>query len=160
MDLFNFQVLCKKPVKDFLVKCSFGRKVNVVNTLTENNKAGPKNVNKRAVLGAVYAGMEKVSWNHEDMEHKIVGPVLEQETKISCKKAIEEELLFTGNDLKGNDGISVSFDQVWQKRGKAMNSKSGHSSVTGEKARKIVDYEVKIKRCRVCHIAVRNDAPP
>ena len=41
-----------------------------------------------------------------------------------------------------------------------MNSKSGHSSVIGEKAGKIVDYEVKIKSCRVCDIAVRNGAPP
>ena len=41
-----------------------------------------------------------------------------------------------------------------------MNSKSGHSSVIGEKAGKIVDYEVKIKSCRVCYIAVRNGAPP
>ena len=41
-----------------------------------------------------------------------------------------------------------------------MNSKSGHSSVIGEKAGKIVDCEVKIKRCRVCDIAVRNVAPP
>ena len=30
----------------------------------------------------------------------------------------------------------------------------------GEKAGKIVDYEVKIKSCRVCDIAVRNGAPP
>ena len=41
-----------------------------------------------------------------------------------------------------------------------MNFKSGHSSVIGEKAEKIVDYEVKIKSCRVYDIAVRNDAPP
>ena len=41
------------------VKCSFCSKVNVVNTLTENNKVGPKNVNKHAVLGAVHAGMGK-----------------------------------------------------------------------------------------------------
>ena len=85
--------------------------------------------------------------------------------QISCKKAIEEEVILTrndlkGNDLKGNDGITVSFDQAWQKRGKAMNSKSGHSSVIGEKPGKIVDYEVKIKSCRVCDIAVRNGAPP
>ena len=33
--------------------------MNVVKTLTENNKAGPKNVNKQAVLGAVHAGMGK-----------------------------------------------------------------------------------------------------
>ena len=157
------------------IKCSFCSKVNVVNTLTENNKAGPKNVNKQAVLGAVLAGMGKSQLESfmaclevpclstscfKDIENNIVGPVLEQEAKISCKKAIEEELLLSRNDLKGNDGISVSFDQAWQKRGKAMNSKSGHSSVIGEKAGKIVDYEVKIKSCKVCDIAVRNGAPP
>ena len=32
--------------------------------------------------------------------------------------------------------------------------------MTGEKAGKIVDYEVKIKSCRVCDNAVRNGAPP
>ena len=41
-----------------------------------------------------------------------------------------------------------------------MNSKSGHSSVIGEKAGKIFDYEVKIISCRVCDIAVRNGTPP
>ena len=153
------------------IKCIFCSKVNVVNTLTENNKAGPKNVNKQAVLGAVHAGMRKSQLESimaclevpclstscfKDLENNIVGPVLEQEAKSSCKKAIEEELLLTRNDLKGNDGISVSFDQGWQKR----DSKSGHSSVIGEKAGKIVDYEVKIKSCRVCDIAVRNGAPP
>ena len=101
-----------------------------------------------------------MGWFYGHKNSNIVGPVLEQKAKISCKKAIEEEVLSTRNDLKGNDGISVSFDQAWQKRGKAMNSKSGHSSVICEKARKIVDYEIKIKSCRVCDIAVRNDAPP
>ena len=134
-----------------------------------------RHVNKQAVIGAVHAGMGKRQLESimaclevpclstscfKDIENNIVGPVLEQEAKISYKRATEEELLLTRNDLKGNDGISVSFDQVWQKRGKAMNSKSGHSSVIGEKAGKIVDYEVKIKSCRVCDIAVRNGAPP
>ena len=41
------------------IKCSFCSKVNEVNTLTENNKEGPKNVNKQAVLGDVHAGIEK-----------------------------------------------------------------------------------------------------
>ena len=104
--------------------------MNVINTLKENNKAGPKNVNKQAVLGAVHAGMGKSQLESimaclevpglstscfKDIENNIVGPVLEQEAKISCKTAIEEELLLTRNDLKGNDGISVSFDQAWQK---------------------------------------------
>ena len=157
------------------IKCSFCSKVNGVNTLTENNKAGPKNVNKQAVLGAVHAGMGRSQLESimtclevpclstscfKDTENNIVGPVLEQEAKISWKKVIEEELLLTRHDLKGNDGISVSFDQAWQKRGKALNSKSGHSSVIGEKAGKIVDYEVKIESCRVCDIAVRNSTPP
>ena len=156
------------------IKCSVCSKVNVVNTLTENNKAAPKNVNKQAVLGTVHAGMGKSQLESimacfevpclstscfKDIENNIVGPVLEQEPKISCKKAIEEERLLTRNDLKGNDGISVSFDQAWQKRGRAINSKSGHSSVIGERAGKIVDYEVKIKGCRVCDITVRNGAP-
>ena len=103
MDFFNFQILCKKPVKDFLekmhIKCSFCSKVNVVDTLTENNKAGPKNVNKQIVLGAVHAGMGKSQLESimaclevpclstscfKDIENNIVGPVLEQEAKISC----------------------------------------------------------------------------
>ena len=81
-------------------------------------------------------------------------------SKISSKKAIEEEFLLTRNDLKGNDGVSVSFDQARQKQGKAMNSKSRHSSVIGEKVGKIVDYEVKFKSCRMCDITVRNGVPP
>ena len=104
--------------------------MNLVNTLTENNLAGPKSVNKQAVLGAVHAGIGKSHMESimacfevpclstsclEDIQNNIVGPVLEQEAKISCKKAIEEELLLTRNDLKGNDGVCVSFDQAWQK---------------------------------------------
>ena len=54
--------------------------------------------------------------------------------------------------------MALAFPLI--KRGKAMNSKSRHSSVIGEKAGKIVDYKVKIKSCRVCDIAVRNGAPP
>ena len=115
--------------------------MNVVNTLTKNNKAGPKNANKQAVFGVVHAGMGESQLESimacleapclstscfKDKENNIVGLVLEQEATISCKKAIEEELLLTRNDLKGNDGISISFDQAWQKRGKAMNSKSRH----------------------------------
>ena len=80
--------------------CSFCSNVNVVNTLTENNRAGPKNVNKQAVLGAVHAGMGKSQLESimaclevpclstscfKDKENNIVVPVLEQETKISCK---------------------------------------------------------------------------
>ena len=82
------------------IKCSFCSKVNVVNTLTENNRAGPKHVNMQAVLGAVHAGMGKSQLESvmaclevpclstscfKDIENNIVDPGLEQETKISCK---------------------------------------------------------------------------
>ena len=75
------------------IKCSFCIKVNVFNTLIENNKAGPKNVNKQAVIGAVHAGMGKRQLESimaclevhclstscfKDIENNIVGPVLEQ----------------------------------------------------------------------------------
>ena len=45
------------------IKCNFCSKVHVVNTLTENNKAGPKMSTSKLFLALSMQGWEKVSWN-------------------------------------------------------------------------------------------------
>ena len=67
---------------------------------------------------------------------------------------IEEKIL---SELKGQSGESVSIDQGWQKRGAAMNSINGHSSMIGELSKKVISYDVRIKGgSRTCLYSYKN----
>ena len=84
---------------------------------------------------------------------------MEMEAEHSCMQAgIEEKIL---SELKGRSGESVSIGQGWQKRGAAMNSTSGHSSMIGELSKKGVSYDVRIKGgYKTCLYSYKNEQTP
>ena len=46
----------------------------------------------------------------------------------------------------------MSYDALWQQRGsgKSYSSLSGHGTLIGATSGKIIDYETRIKQCRIC----------
>ena len=49
----------------------------------------------------------------------------------------------------------MSHDAGWQRRGsgRSYNSLSGHGSLIGRKSGKVIDFETRIKKCRICEHA-------
>ena len=66
----------------------------------------------------------------------------------SMKRAATEELLQTETENKNLEGIIVSGDGTWQKRGFA--SLFGVSTLIGNYTGKVVDFEVKSAYCKNC----------
>ena len=59
--------------------------------------------------------------------------------------------------LNSQIDIDVSCDAGWQRQGsgKSYSSLSGHGTLIGAKSGKIIDYETRIKQCRICDNASR-----
>ncbi|XP_062567511.1 uncharacterized protein LOC134229741 [Saccostrea cucullata] len=86
------------------------------------------------------------------------GKAIESVAKKSCTEALDEE-------IKMNDGkveIRVAADAGWQTRssGRKYNSYSGHSSLIGDKSGKIVRYDYRCRKCRLCENAKRKGIQP
>ncbi|XP_062570471.1 uncharacterized protein LOC134232508 [Saccostrea cucullata] len=86
------------------------------------------------------------------------GKAIESVAKKSCNEALDEE-------IKLNDGkveIRVAADAGWQTRssGRKYNSYSGHSSLIGDKSGKIVRYDYRCRKCRLCENAKRKGIQP
>ena len=56
-------------------------------------------------------------------------------------------------------GLTVSYDMGWPKRGRAMNSTSGHGAIIGSHSGKVLGYATRHKRCIVCSVAEANKRP-
>lgn len=88
-----------------------------------------------------------------------VGQKLEVMANASCKRNLANEVALTDSH---EDGIVVSFDGAWQKRGtgRAYNSLTGHASLIGNKTGKCVGYALKSKKCRICSAAKEKNVTP
>ena len=53
-------------------------------------------------------------------------------------------------EMDGIQGIAVSYDMGWQKRGKGHNSLTGHGVTMGLATGKVLSYATRCKSCRVC----------
>ncbi|XP_061193563.1 uncharacterized protein LOC133201777 [Saccostrea echinata] len=86
------------------------------------------------------------------------GKAIESVAQKSCNDALDEE-------LKMNDGkveIRVAADAGWQTRssGRKYNSYSGHSVLIGDKSGKILRYDYRCRKCRLCENAKRKGIQP
>ena len=50
-------------------------------------------------------------------------------------------------------GVLVSYDVMWQERGKAHNSSTGHGEALGVSIGKVLDFATRYKTCRICSAA-------
>ena len=125
-------------------------------------------INTRAVLGCLHAGMGNTHLNNllstmniPNMNHCLfkrrereVGNAVENVAGKSCEmnlnleKKVSEQL--SGPSTDGLAGIAVSYDMGWQKRGRGHNSLTGHGAAMGLTTGKVVSYSTRCKTCRVC----------
>ena len=82
---------------------------------------------------------------------KAIGPFVEAKAKASCQAAAMEE----AGDSSAEDGITMSYDCGWQKRGRAMNSLTAVGTGIGKKTRKVIGFAPLSKRCATCATAER-----
>ena len=61
-----------------------------------------------------------------------------------------------------SEGITVSTDGAWQKRGsqRSYNSLSGILSAIGHETKKVVQFSSRNKRCRICYYAKKQNKAP
>ena len=93
-----------------------------------------------------------------------MGVQIERVAEESCRTALFEEASLTcpekawgEHNLDSQIDIDVSYDAGWQRRGsrKSYSTMSGHGTLIGAKSGKIMDYETRIKQCRICDNASR-----
>ena len=156
----------------FSITCSYCGHVNEVKSSGEHRarNRGPlvSDINTRAVLGSLHAGMGNTHLNNllstmniPTMNHCLfkrrereVGKAVEIVARESCEmnlnleKKVSEQL--SGPSTDGLAGIAVSYDMGWQKRGRGHNSSTGHGAAMGLTTGKVVSYSTRCKTCRVC----------
>ena len=84
-----------------------------------------------------------------------IGSTIEKLAKASCDEYLEQEKKIVQKsknqgELDGVQGIAVSFDMGWTKRGKGHNSLIGHGATMGLATGKVLSYATTCKSCRVC----------
>ncbi|XP_062585262.1 uncharacterized protein LOC134246936 [Saccostrea cucullata] len=86
------------------------------------------------------------------------GKAIETIASKTCAEACREEV--DRND--GGGGIRVSADAGWQTRssGRKYNSFSGHSVLIGDKTGKVLQYDVRCRKCRICYNAEKKGTTP
>lgn len=132
------------------IKCSYCGHVNEVKCSGEHRAGnrGPLvcDINTRAVLGSLHAGMGNTHLNNllstmntPTMNHRLfkrrereVGNAVENVARNSCEMNLNLEKnvseLLSGPSTDGLVGIAVSYDMGWQKRGRGHNSLTGHGA--------------------------------
>ena len=93
-----------------------------------------------------------------------VGQAVQAIAKKSCEKVtdlIRTELKTNAAKCSEDNLVSVpcSFDMGWQKRGKGHNSLTGHATVMSLTTGEVLDCTTRVKFCRFCDHAKRNNAP-
>ena len=89
-------------------------------------------------------------------QERVIGPVIEKVAQESCDTATQDELSATAP----SEGITMSYDCGWQKRGRAMNSLTGVGHTIGLHTKKILRYVTRSKRCATCYTAERLGKQP
>ncbi|CAC5380286.1 unnamed protein product [Mytilus coruscus] len=81
----------------------------------------------------------------------------------SCHEAITKECSETRIETPGK-GLSVKYDMCWQKRGsgRSYSSSSSVETAIGQLTGKIIDYDLRVTHCAICHSAekAKRDAKP
>ncbi|KAK3099978.1 hypothetical protein FSP39_012810 [Pinctada imbricata] len=92
---------------------------------------------------------------------KEIGDALEDVAQCSAEKSFNEEIELT-KSASNDDGLTVSVDAGWQKRGsgRSYDSLSGHCSMIGANTGKVLSYSVRSKYCKVCDIASTKGVKP
>lgn len=93
----------------------------------------------------------------QKIREREIGPVIEQVSSVSCEVACAEErlLLKAAREASANSDESVepntgSYDMGWSKRGKGMNSATGVGAIIGMESCKVLAFDTRVKKCRVC----------
>ena len=116
-----------------------------------------------AGIGVTHAKTFLSTLNLPSPHHKTVaarereaGAAIQSFAIDSCKKAVEEEV------QDGGEGLTVSYDAGWSKRGsgRSYNSNTGHSVLIGAKSRKCLKFAVRTKVCNVCDCAKSRHQDP
>lgn len=118
---------------------------------------GPSQVN--ALLSSL--NIPTVSTRTLQNRQNELGTVMEKVAEDTKRSSLHEEIQAT-LESEGTDGLTVSVDAGWQKRGsgRSFDSLSGHCSMIGSHTGKIIDYEVRSKSCRICENATKAGRVP
>ena len=166
----------------FYISCPFCGHLNKAETSKQHSSGnrGPKafDINTRVTLGCLHAGIGQSHMNnilscmniptinsntfkHRERE---VGKAVEAIAKKSCEEAtnvVRNEIMTNTAECSEDNLVSVpcSFDMGWQKRGKGHNSLTGQAAVMSLTTGEVLDYTTRVKVCRFCDYAKRNNAP-
>jgi hypothetical protein len=150
--------------------CGHVNRVPTSKTLKSGTR-GPDalEINARAVLGTIDAGMghthlEKLccALDMPCLSHKAYKTKEEQVftavtnvAQSSCAEAMQMEVDACTSQGSQTDTdrlfpVAVGYDMQWLKRGRANNSIGGHATCIGNNTKKVVDFDVLNKMCRIC----------
>ena len=172
-------ITCDNPACFIMNKISMGKqhKKTVSNKDCSTRGYAIFDVNTKAASGMLHVGIGEAGLNNllstmnmSQITHRIlkvreveIGSVIETFANKSVNAALLKEQALTKKDLNidGTVGIEVSSDAAWQKRGsqRSYNSLSGIASTIGKRTQKIVHYNARYKRCRICWYAEKQQSP-
>ena len=139
---------------------------------------GPKafDINTQVTLGCLHAGIGQshmnnilacmniptINSNTFKQREREVGQAVEAIARKSCEEAtqlIRNELMTNTTECSADNLVSVpySLDMGWQKRGKGHNSLTGQAAVMSLTTGEVLDYTTRVKFCRFCDYAKRNN---
>lgn len=123
-------------------------------------------INRRSVLmirslGHGHSGLETlcglmdtlppITQSHFDTINSQLCQVSKSVADVSMREAVKKEL-----DLsEGEEGLTVSGDGSWRKRG--FSSLQGVSTIIGNRTKKVLDISVKNKYCQTCNSKKNSD---
>ena len=136
-------------------------------------------INTKAASGMLHAGIGETHLNNLlstvnlpqisprilKVREEEIGSAMQTFAKASVDSALMKEQELTNNAIHTGDripGIEISSDAAWQKRGsqRSYNSLSGIASAIGKRTKKIVHYNSRYKKCRVCWYASKHQRNP
>lgn len=164
-DQMYLHVVCKT--------CNFINPINLFPSSQEHDKhkRGRKSnpVARKAALGSLHQGfghthyeglmanigIPSISASTFKRAEREVGRVVEQRARESC-----DTWRSTEKEASNGDGMKASFDQGWQKQGRAHNSRTGQGTLVGLHTKKCIDFATKNTYCRVCAHSEKNGVSP
>ena len=136
-------------------------------------------VNTKAASGMLHAGIGEAHLNNLlstlnlpqisprilKVREEEIGSVIQMFANASVDSALVKEQELTNNEIHMSDripGIEISSDAAWQKQGSqcSYNSLSGIASAIGKRTKKIVHFNSRYKKCRVCWYASKHQRTP
>ncbi|KAL7291527.1 hypothetical protein TKK_0014783 [Trichogramma kaykai] len=143
------------------VKCSdCQRELSVDSSQKIGTMSNAYEINRRSVLmiralGHGHTGLETlcglmdtlppVTQSHFDTINSQLCQASKSVADFSMREAVKEEL----NATEGEEGLTVSGDGSWRKRG--FSSLQGVSTIIGNQTKKVLDVSIKNKYCPACN---------